>query len=200
MNAKKTINIKKIQYINEVLSLIRETIDPDAFIAGGCAVEMHLASDLVYSSDIDIYFKNTMFDIDPCGLDSYNTLKSVLEANKYSAYKKNLEIYYYHHKIRRIATSFKGGFNFDFIQYSSKMNRKEVLNSFDLDECKITLIPCFGNLITNPSDEFLEAWKTVEINPHYDMFGYDPVNKIQNEKTKKRVEKWLKRKKQYFKK
>jgi hypothetical protein len=181
-----------------VLSLIKKTIDPDAFIAGGAAAELYLGTDFGHNSDVDIFFKNPIFDLNPDGLGSYDTLISVLKGNGYSAYRQNLEIYYYHQNIRRIVTSFKEGINFDFIQYSSKMSREDLLNSFDLDECKITLRTSWDDVVVEPSNEFLEAWKTEEINPHYDMFKYEPVNEIQNEKTKERVKKWEERKKQYF--
>jgi hypothetical protein len=178
-----------------MLELIKRTIDPEAFIAGGAAAEVYLGTDF-NNSDIDIFFKNPIFDLDGC---CYNTLKSVLKGNDYSVYESKLEIYYYHYKIRRLATVYKEGFKFDFIQYVSTVNKESILNSFDLDECKITIDTNYNDLIVNPRSEFLEAWKTEEIKPHYDMFDYEPVNEIQNAKTKERVEKWSKRKKEYFK-
>jgi hypothetical protein len=192
---KKIVQFKKLQHMHDVLKLIKRTIDPEAFIAGGAAAEVYLGADF-YNSDIDIFFKNPIFDLDGC---CYNTLKSVLKGNDYSVYESKLEIYYYHYKIRRLATVFKEGFNFDFIQYISTVDKESILNSFDLDECKITIDTNHNNLIINPRSEFLEAWKTEEINPHYNMFKYEPVNEIQNAKTKERVEKWSKRKQEYFK-
>ena len=193
---KRTIQFKKLQHIHDVLSLIKKTIDPNAFIAGGAAAEVYLGIDFKYESDVDIFFKNPIFDLDG---GCYDVLRSTLKGNGYAVYESKLEIYYYHYKIRRLATVYKEGFKFDFIQYISTVDKKKILNSFDLDECKITIDTNYNDLVVNPSNEFLEAWKKEEINPHYDMFKYEPVNEIQNEKTKERVEKWSERKKQYFK-
>lgn len=193
---KRTLQFKKLQHIHDVLSLIKKTIDPNAFIAGGAAAEIYLGTDFGHNSDVDIFFKNPIFDLDS---GCYEVLRSTLKGNGYAVYESKLEIYYYHYKIRRLATVYKEGFKFDFIQYISTVDKKKILNSFDLDECKITIDTNYNDLVVNPSNEFLEAWKKEEIKPHYNMFKYEPVNEIQNEKTKERVEKWTKRKQQYFK-
>ena len=191
---KKIVQFKKLQHMHDMLKLMKRTIDPKAFIAGGAAAEVYLGTDF-RNSDVDIFFKNPIFDLgDGC----YEVLRSTLKGNGYAVYESKLEIYYYHYKIRRLATVFVEGFKFDFIQYISTVDKESILNSFDLDECKITLDTDYNHLIVNPRSEFLKAWKTEEINPHYNMFKYEPVNEIQNAKTKERVEKWSKRKEEYF--
>ena len=197
----KSLNIKKVKEIYDLLDIIRETIDPNAFIAGGAAVELYLGVDFGYDTDIDVFFKNPVFDLDfnAGNMNGAKSLLSVLNSDGYSAYTKDVEIYYYCYNIMNIAHASKKSLNkFDFIQYKSKLSKEQLLDTFDLDECKI-ILDIYGNKMRlHPTPEFLKAWETKEIIPHYNMFGSEEVNKLQNEKTKLRVEKWAERKKQYF--
>lgn len=193
----KSLNVKKIKEIYDLLYIIRETIDPNAFIAGGAAVELYFGVDFGYDTDIDVFFKNQAFDLDFNGgnMNGSKTLLSVLNSEDYSVYSKKPEIYYYCYNIMNVASASKKSLNkFDFIQYKNNLSKDELLDTFDLDECKITLDIHGDKMILHPTPEFLKAWETKEIKPHYNMFGSDEVNKLQNEKTELRVEKWLDRK------
>lgn len=197
----KLLNVKKAKEIYDLLYIVRETIDPNAFIAGGAAVELYFGVDFGYDTDIDVFFKNQAFDLDFSGgnMNGSRTLLSVLNSEGYSAYSKKPEIYYYCYNIMNVAKASKKSLsNFDFIQYKNKLSKNELLDTFDLDECKITLDIYNDKIRLHPTPEFLKSWETKEINAHYDMFGSKEVNKLQNEKTKQRVEKWTKRKLETF--
>lgn len=197
---KKATNLTKLKEAQGILSLITKYIDRDAFIAGGFSAEMYLGTN--YDTDIDIFFKSPSFPLDEWS-SCHDSLEFVLNQSDYKFSIAKLEIYYYHYSIRRLMSVKKNGVSFDLIQYDENLNRKQLLDTFDLDECKAFSYfhnsGLFGdNLITVASDEFVEAWSSTEINPHYDMFKKEEVNKLQNDKTKNRAEKWKERKKVYF--
>lgn len=193
----KSINVEKVKEMYDLLSLLKKTIDPDAFIAGGAAVELYFGVDFGYDTDIDVFFKYPIFDLDfnMHNITGANTLVALLNNAGYCASEKERETYYYCRNIMNVARASKKSLNkFDFIQYKSSLSRKELLDTFDLDETKISVDIYNSKLILNPTDQFLKAWEVKEINAHYDMLGLGLIDEEQNKKTKLRVEKWTKRK------
>lgn len=195
----KKFNVDKIKDAHGMLTYIRETIDPEAFIAGGFAAELELGEEFhTGGNDVDIFFKSAAFPLDSEYVSSYKMLKTIFHKEKIG--EVPLETYYYHKKIRHIL-EIKDGYlkKFDIIQYDHKLTIPELLNTFDLDECKIIVTPYGNQLQSLPTGAFKKAWEKEEIKPHLNMFDDLRVNELQNEKTLERVKKWEKRKQWYFK-
>lgn len=207
---KKYTDPNKNSVVVEVLKKVCSTVDPNAFIAGGYSAELVfgfnrglIELDPEVETDVDIFFYHPFYDpFRDWGLDSDATklLSSVFPNTFNSAH---LEIYYYHYDIRRLGSMRYKEVNFDFIQYNIEKSSHDIINGFDLDECKATTRLSnyqtkTPHLITTTTPEFDKAWKTKEIKPHLDLLEYPQANEIQNEKTLKRARKWGKIKQFYL--
>jgi hypothetical protein len=216
---KKMIGFTRLERTLEILNEVKKTIDPVAFITGGFAACLYHG---IYiddeTHDVDIFFKNPNFE-DENVFNSFDLIEAIMgkfgdvsfcERGLYHYEKKVSSIANLEYDINNYYNEKKFDFapdlflKFNFIQYHSSLKRLDVLSSFDLDECKIILdtewVMGFGtNPVLSPTNEFLEAWKVRDIKPNYDLHKKNKkLNEIQNEKTKKRMEKWSIRKNKYF--
>lgn len=187
----KYINLKALNRALDILQKVKDTIDPNAFIAGGLPALIYLGQD--WRSDIDIFFTSPNFNSGPLGESAFNQVKLLFPELQ----SVNRETYWYNKRFTRI-----GKLNgVDFIQVIDVPKDQSVIDyvfeKFDINLCKIALLghksEYHEEIALEPSEEFLAGIKTKTLIYDTNLSDHKYESEAQAKVTLERLEKYKKR-------
>lgn len=182
--------LRETQRAFDVLNRIRETIDPNAFIAGGFAAQLYLGAS--WSTDIDIFFSSPNFDYSALGGSAFKQLRVVLGNDLKSA---DYETYWYNKRFCRVGKL--PGIDLIQINKAPKNAQEYVLEKFDINLCKVTAVsdPSYSGsefrIIS--SAKFIEGLNSKRLIYDLNLADYSYESKLQAKITNTRVTKYLER-------
>lgn len=187
----KCFDLIRLNRALEVLTTVRENIDPRAFIAGGLPLSLYLGRN--FGHDIDIFFSSPNFDYSAVGGSAYRQIAALFP--EVSKHKVGTEMYWYNKRFARIAKLH----DVDFIQVNKAPERMQeyVFEKFDLDICKIALTghkdEYQAYLHLHPTREMLSALERKAITYDTQLADYKYENDAQTKVTLSRVDKYKER-------